>query len=272
MTSKYEPQIIYGDFFQEYKNHLDPRSVDLFLSDPPWGLFQEDSDLTGVSDPEINIEKLEDVLDYLLCKNGTVLIFCDLDLLIRLKTSFNKFIFKWNYVLNKTLSVPEGKYRPIPTVEYISVFHRAETRTSEIPFNGYESGRKGLPYQKKNYPDYQEQKTRRKIKNDFDLNKSGKRWIRQSLNMRNRCNLLKIERELGGGHPFQKSERLLRILIKVHSKPGALVLDGFTGSGSTLVAASKEGRKSIGLENDKRWLEVCKDRIKHETSKIEVFQ
>lgn len=266
------PNIIHGDFFKEYKNHIDPRSVDLFLSDPPWGLFVEDRDITGVDDPEINLEKLEQALDYLLTRTGTVLIFCNLDLLLSMKQAFKKFTFKWNYVINKSLSVPAGKYRPIPTVSYVAVFHRKGVKTSDIIFNGYQSGRKGIPYQKKNYQDKRRQKTRRKIKNNLDTNKSGKRWIRQALNMKNRCNLSKIEQEAGGGHTFQKSERILRIMVKVHSNPGALICDGFAGSGSTLVSAFLENRRgAIGFEISDRWFEVARNRINQETGKIKLF-
>lgn len=52
-------------------------------------------------------------------------------------------------------------------------------------------------------------------------------------------------------HPNQKPVLLLRELIESSSCIGETVLDPFAGSGSTLVAALREGRKAIGVEIDK---------------------
>ena len=48
--------------------------------------------------------------------------------------------------------------------------------------------------------------------------------------------------------PFQKPTSLLVELVERHSAVGSLVLDPFAGSGSTLVAAKRAGRRAIGFE------------------------
>ena len=50
------------------------------------------------------------------------------------------------------------------------------------------------------------------------------------------------------GHPAPFPEELPRRLIKIYSYPGDLVLDPFAGSGTTLVAAKRLGRLSLGVE------------------------
>ena len=50
------------------------------------------------------------------------------------------------------------------------------------------------------------------------------------------------------GHPAPFPEELPRRLIKLYSYPGDLVLDPFAGSGTTLVAAKRLGRTSLGVE------------------------
>lgn len=50
------------------------------------------------------------------------------------------------------------------------------------------------------------------------------------------------------GYPTQKPLQLLELLLSASSKEGDLVLDGFCGSGSTLVAASKLNRRWIGVD------------------------
>jgi site-specific DNA-methyltransferase (adenine-specific) len=50
------------------------------------------------------------------------------------------------------------------------------------------------------------------------------------------------------GHPAPFPEELPRRLIKLYSYPDDLVLDPFAGSGTSLVAAKRLGRNSLGVE------------------------
>lgn len=49
-------------------------------------------------------------------------------------------------------------------------------------------------------------------------------------------------------HPNEKPVALLERLIEATTEPGALILDPFAGSGSTLAAAVKTGRQYISCE------------------------
>jgi site-specific DNA-methyltransferase (adenine-specific) len=51
-------------------------------------------------------------------------------------------------------------------------------------------------------------------------------------------------------HPTQKPVQSLKPLITAFTSPGAVVLDPFCGSGSTLVAARELGRQFIGIDLD----------------------
>lgn len=64
-----------------------------------------------------------------------------------------------------------------------------------------------------------------------------------------------------GKHPTQKPIRLLEQMILLLSNPGDLVFDPFMGSGSTGVAALKNGRNFIGSEISKDYCDICKSRM-----------
>ncbi|WP_176024893.1 DNA methyltransferase [Brucella pseudintermedia] len=62
-------------------------------------------------------------------------------------------------------------------------------------------------------------------------------------------------------HPTQKPVEALRPLIEAFTKPGELVLDPFSGSGSTLAAAQQLDRDWIGIELDSRHHQTASRRL-----------
>ncbi len=68
----------------------------------------------------------------------------------------------------------------------------------------------------------------------------------------------------GRFHPTQKPLALISELIEKHSGKGDLVLDCFSGSGTTAVAAAKTGRRFVGCEISKEYFEKSEKRIKEE--------
>ncbi|MDP7162302.1 MAG: site-specific DNA-methyltransferase [Phycisphaerae bacterium] len=62
-------------------------------------------------------------------------------------------------------------------------------------------------------------------------------------------------------HPCQMPERLLERIISVSSNPGDLVLDPFSGSGTTCVAAARLGRTYFGIDISKEYVRQSRKRI-----------
>ena len=62
-------------------------------------------------------------------------------------------------------------------------------------------------------------------------------------------------------HPAEKPIELLERFIKVSTKENDIVLDCFMGSGSTGVACKNTGRNFIGIEKNKNYFEIAKERI-----------
>lgn len=64
-------------------------------------------------------------------------------------------------------------------------------------------------------------------------------------------------------HPTQKPEALLHRVILAASNPGDVVLDPFFGTGTTGAVAKRLGRKWIGIEREKAYIDVAKARIQN---------
>jgi len=69
-------------------------------------------------------------------------------------------------------------------------------------------------------------------------------------------------KERAGFHGCQMPEQLLGRIIRTSSNPGDLVLDPFSGSGTTLTVAKKLGRKWLGHELSPEYVQQAKKRIR----------
>lgn len=64
-----------------------------------------------------------------------------------------------------------------------------------------------------------------------------------------------------GKHPTQKPLSVLTRLVLASTKQGAWILDPFTGSSTTGIAANLLERKFLGIDMEEEYLEVSKCRI-----------
>ena len=62
-----------------------------------------------------------------------------------------------------------------------------------------------------------------------------------------------------GKHPAEKPIQLLEHIVKASSYEGDIVLDCFSGSGSTAIAALKSNRLSVSIELDEQWVNRSRD-------------
>lgn len=68
-------------------------------------------------------------------------------------------------------------------------------------------------------------------------------------------------REYCGWHPTQKPLVLLERIIRANTRPGQTVLDIFSGSGSTAIAARRTGRKFVGCDAEPTYVTMSHTRI-----------
>lgn len=65
-------------------------------------------------------------------------------------------------------------------------------------------------------------------------------------------------------HPTQKPLPLMMKIIEQFTDPGELIMDPFCGSGTTCVAATRLGRRYIGVEQNQDYVAMARERISAE--------
>jgi len=74
-----------------------------------------------------------------------------------------------------------------------------------------------------------------------------------------------------GKHPCEKPLPLLAHMLNASTKPGALVLDAFMGSGATGDACLQMGRRFIGIERDREHFESACRRLQQQQAQVRLF-
>lgn len=87
---------------------------------------------------------------------------------------------------------------------------------------------------------------------------TGKEWKFMSKSVMTRSYPLDFQHNLRKQHGGQKPPLLCADLIKTFTKNGETVLDPLMGVGGTLIGAAVCGRKSIGIEINKKWIDIYK--------------
>jgi len=96
-------------------------------------------------------------------------------------------------------------------------------------------------------------------KRKIDLD--GKTWLQNSISIWSNIKKSKIENEIK--HPAMFPSMLAERLISIYSFEGDIIFDPFAGTGSTLIAAKKLNRKSIGIELSEEFINLYNIRTKN---------
>lgn len=97
---------------------------------------------------------------------------------------------------------------------------------------------------------------------NYDLMRNGE-WAEDEIKKPNKqmrsvwsINTPKREEKIYGKHPTQKSLDLLKRIVLACTKKGDKILDPFTGSSTTGVASVKNGRRFVGIDIEKKYLDL----------------
>ena len=232
-------ELIHGDCLEKMKG-IESGSVDMILADPPYGT-------TACKwDSIIPLEPMWEQLKRIIKPNGAIVMTASQPFTTILISS-NMKMFKYCWVWEKTLfsNFALVKKQPAKKHEDITVFYSKQP--AYIP--QMESG--------KPYTDNPRSRTMGVIGDALPdkkaINNTGTRYPSSVQKFSNGNN--------GNVHPTQKPIALMEYLIKTYTNENETVLDFTMGSGTTGVACKNLNRDFIGVELDKDYFEIAKNRI-----------
>lgn len=225
---------------------LEPGSIDLVLTDPPYGT-------TACKwDSVIPFEPMWAELKRIRKCPAPILLFGSEPFSSALRMS-NIKEFKYDWIWQKTApsNFAIAKYQPLKFHEIISVFGSHNYYPIKEP--RAEGGAKRLknPYKSDT------------VSGDYIGNLKTTREMKIYDELRFPSSIQKFNNrdKDRGHHPTQKPVPLLEYLIKTYTLEGDTVLDFTMGSGSTGVACKNLNRKFIGIEKDEKYFEIASKRI-----------
>ncbi len=227
-------------------------SVDMVLCDPPYGIT------CNVWDTPLDLDRLWACYNRIVKPNGAVVLLGHGLFTCRLALS-NPRDFKYKIVWDKGFATGflNANKQPLRRHEDILVFYR-----KQCVFNPQKTP--GKPYVR--HADEKHLTTNyRGFVSTGKANATGERSpvdiIRvDSVNASFKASTRHAPPDRQP-HPTQKPVDLGRYLIRTYTNPGDTVLDNCCGSGSFLVAAMLEGRKSIGIEQSETYCAIASRRL-----------
>ena len=231
-------ELYQGDCLEVMKNIPD-KSVDLVLTDPPYGT-------TACKwDSVIPLEPMWKELKRITKPNSAIVLFGSQPFTSFLVTS-NLGMFKYQWVWDKVRgsNFATVKIRPFNSHEDIVIFYAKQPTYNPQMVEG-------KPYtQKQGYVGESKQ---------TGLHK--KEVVTVNEGIRYPLSIIKQSKE-SGFHPTQKPVALMEYLIKTYSNEGDTVLDFAAGSFTTAIAALNTSREFVGIEKDKDYFNIGVNRIK----------
>ena len=251
-ASMHEPQVFYSHPHGElwigdcltWLETLEPESVDLVFADPPYNLGKADWDHFESHDEYVrwSVEWIE-VAARVLKRNGTLYVCGFSEILSDIRRPALKFFDKcrwlvWFYKNKANLTNDWGR-------SHESILHFRKSK--DFIFNVDEAripyGEHTLKYPVHPQAASSQYRNRQKNRAYWQPHPDGAK-PKDVLEIPVTNNGMKEKTP----HPTQKPEELLRYIILASSNEGDLVIDPFSGSGTTLVCAEQLSRRWKGCE------------------------
>ena len=212
------------------------KSIDMILCDLPYGTTQCKWDII------IPFDKLWEQYNRVIKDNGAIVLFGNEPFSSKLRVSnIKNYKYDWIWKKSNVMGFLNANKRPLKETENIMVFNTKIYNPQGLLPNNKWKNRGGKSTD-----------VLGEFKNvNFSKSKNYPRTILEYKNDR-------------GLHPTQKPVALCEYLIKTYTNDNDLVLDNCMGSGTTGVACIKTNRNFIGIELNKDYFEIAKERIEKE--------
>lgn len=229
--------------------------VDAVITDPPYGTTSCNWDTV------IPFDEMWERLNKLIKPNGAIVLFGSEPFSSFLRASnIKNYKYDWFWNKNNSGNILCAKYMPLKLIENICIFSNGKCPYNPQMIERTEKEEK--EFIKKKGKDYISKKS-----DMFTGIKSGAFFHTSNPKYKYPVNILNFSaqsKECNNRvrvHPTQKPVALLEYLVKTYTDEGGLVLDFTMGSGSTGVACLNTKRNFIGIELDKKYFDIAKDRI-----------
>ncbi len=245
--------LYHGDCLEILSRLIPKGSVDLILCDPPYGITSAGFDC------EIDLRHLWPQLWRIAKPHCPVVLTAAQPFSSVVTVSqIEHFKHEWVWIKNRGSNFANTVREPMKEHEHVLVFARSPWTYNKQMQERTGGGLSRVQYNvafkttSENYREFE----------DRDENKLPDVRVPSSWQKFN-CEV--------GLHPQQKPVDLFRYLVRTYSDAGMTVLDFSSGSGTTAIAALREGRKYIAIEKEQRFYEVAKKRIEAENSSAGLF-
>lgn len=240
-TDKYE--LYQGDCLEIMKD-IPNESIDMILCDLPYNTNKRRT-TWNLWDCEINLDELWKHYNRIIKDNGAIVLFSQGLFSAQLTMSNPKnYKYEWIWQKEQGTGFLNAKRMPLKNHENILVFYKKQ------PIYNPQM-REGKPY------------TTTKGSKSSNYASTDKIVKTENKGERYPLTVLNFKRDKDKFHPTQKPIGLLEYLIKTYTNEGMMILDNCMGCGSTGVACMNTNRRFIGIELDKNYFNIAKERIEN---------
>lgn len=243
-------QIFLGDC-REILPTLDLGSIDLVLTDPPYGETSLDWDIAA--------RQWANALVPLMSAAGSMWCFGSFRFFL---TNRDEFLEQWNLAQEIVWEKHNG-----------SIFHADRfRRVHELVVHFYPQHTSWGDVYKS--PQFSQDATKRTVRRKGRPTHSGEIGEQTYVSEDGGPRLIRsvqFVRSCHGyaEHPTQKPEGIIRPLLGYSLPIGGTVVDPFMGSGTTLAVAKQEGHKAIGIEVSEKYCEIAARRLQQSVLNLE---
>lgn len=230
---------LYNDDCFSRMKKIKSNSVDMIITDPPYGITQ------NKWDADIDLKLMWKEFNRVVKDNGAIIITAAQPFTSTLILS-NVKDFKYDVIWEKTICSGQlnVKKQPLRAHESVCIFYKKQPIYNE-------QQTWGKPYSINRKADY--------VDGNYGKQKESSK---ENDGFRHAKSVIKISNpRVKGGHPTQKPVPLFEHFIKCFTNENELVLDPFMGSGTAAEACANLNRKFIGIELDKKYFQMAKERI-----------